>query len=94
MEFKQQYAAYQQAIEQYLEGIIKRLSDDPYQSTTDLRNVHKVSNVEKVVPREWITENGTYATDEFISYVRPLIQGDVSPVMVDGIPRYLYHKKK
>ena len=74
--------------------IIKRLSDDPYQSTTDLRNVHKVSNVEKVVPREWITEDGTYVTDEFISYVRPLIQGDVSPVMVDGIPRYLYHKKK
>ena len=74
--------------------IIKRLSDDPYQSTTDLRNVDKVSNVEKVVPREWITEDGTYVTDEFISYVRPLIQGDVSPVMVDGIPRYLYHKKK
>ena len=74
--------------------IIKRLSDDPYQSTTDLRNVHKGSNVEKVVPREWITEDGTYVTDEFISYVRPLIQGDVSPVMVDGIPRYLYHKKK
>ena len=74
--------------------IIKRLSDDPYQSTTDLRNVHKVSNVEKVVPRELITEDGTYVTDEFISYVRPLIQGDVSPVMVDGIPRYLYHKKK
>ena len=74
--------------------IIKHLSDDPYQSTTDLRNVHKVSNVEKVVPREWITEDGTYVTDEFISYVRPLIQGDVSPVMVDGIPRYLYHKKK
>lgn len=51
--------------------IIKRLSDDPYQSTTDLRNVHKVSNVEKVVPREWITEDGTYVTDEFINYVRP-----------------------
>lgn len=74
--------------------IIKRLSDDPYQSTTDLRNVHKVSNVEKTVPREWINEEGTYVTEEFINYVRPLIQGDVSPVMVDGIPRYLYHKTK
>lgn len=73
--------------------IIKRLSDDPYQSTTELRNVHKVSNVEKTVPREWINKTGTYVTDEFVSYVRPLIQGDVSPVMVDGIPRYLYHKK-
>lgn len=30
--------------------------------------------------------------DEFVSYVRPLIQGDVSPVMVDGIPRHLYRQ--
>lgn len=74
--------------------ILKRISDDPYQCTTELRNVHKVSNVEKTVPREWITEDGTYVTEEFIGYVRPLIQGDVSPVMVDGIPRHLYHKKK
>ena len=74
--------------------ILKRISDDPYQCTTELRNVHKVSNVEKTVPREWINKSGTYVTEEFISYVRPLIQGDVSPVMVDGIPRYLYHKKK
>lgn len=73
--------------------ILKRISDDPYQCTTELRNVHKVSNVEKTVPREWITEDGTYVTDEFIGYVRPLIQGDVSPVMVDGIPRHLYHSK-
>lgn len=74
--------------------ILKRLSDDPYQCTTELRNVHKVSNVEKIVPREWIAEDGTYVTDDFIGYVRPLIQGDVSPVMVDGIPRHLYHAKK
>ena len=49
--------------------------------------------MEKTVPREWITGDGAWVTDEFISYVRPLIQGDVPPVMVDGIPRYLYHKK-
>ena len=73
--------------------ILKRISDDPYQCTTELRNVHKVSNVEKTVPREWITKDGTYVTDEFIGYVRPLIQGDLAPVMVDGIPRHLYHKK-
>ena len=38
--------------------------------------------------------SGTYVTNEFISYVRPLIQGDVSPVMVDGIPRHLYTPKE
>ena len=42
------------------------------------------------MPREWVNEDGTYVTGEFVSYVRPLIQGDVSPVMVDGIPRHLY----
>ena len=42
----------------------------------------------------WVTEDGSYVTNEFISYVRPLIQGDVSPVMVDGIPRHLYTPKE
>lgn len=74
--------------------ILERLSDDPYQCTTSLRNVHKVSNVEKVVPREWINEDGDYVTEEFLNYVRPLIQGDVPPIMVDGIPRHLYHCDK
>ena len=74
--------------------ILERLSDDPYQCTTSLRNVHKVSNVEKVVPREWINKDGDYVTEEFLDYVRPLIQGDVPPIMVDGIPRHLYHCDK
>ena len=74
--------------------ILERLSDDPYQCTTSLRNVHKVSNVEKVVPRNWINEEGDYVTEEFLNYVRPLIQGDVPPIMVDGIPRHLYHCDK
>lgn len=70
--------------------VLKRLSDDPYQSGTEVKDVHKIANDEKLVPREWVTEDGSYVTDEFVSYVRPLIQGDVSPVMVDGIPRHLY----
>lgn len=74
--------------------ILKRISDDPYQCTTELRNVHKVSNVEKLVPREWINEEGDYVTEEFLDYVRPLIQGDVPPIMVDGIPRHLHHCDK
>ena len=73
--------------------VIKRLSDDPYQSGTEVKDVHKIANDEKLVPREWVNKEGTYVTDEFISYVKPLIQGDVSPVMVDGIPRHLYKPK-
>ncbi|MDO5590609.1 MAG: 6-phosphofructokinase [Lachnospiraceae bacterium] len=70
--------------------VLQRLSDDPYQCGTEVKDVHKIANDEKLVPREWVNEDGTYVTSEFISYVRPLIQGDVSPVMVDGIPRHLY----
>ncbi|WP_367569176.1 6-phosphofructokinase [Lacrimispora sp.] len=70
--------------------ILNRLSDDPYQSGTELKDVHKIANDEKLVPRSWVNEDGNYVTDAFVNYVRPLIQGDVSPVMVDGIPRHLF----
>lgn len=70
--------------------VIDRVSDDPYQSATGIYDVHKIANGEKLVPREWITKDGTYVTEEFIDYVRPLIQGDYPCVMVGGIPRHLY----
>ena len=72
--------------------VLKRLSDDPYQCSTEVKDVHKIANDEKLVPREWVTEDGTYVTDEFINYVRPLIQGDVASIVVDGIPRHLYRQ--
>ena len=74
--------------------VIQRLSDDPYQSGTEVKDVHKIANDEKLVPRAWMNEDADYVTDEFVNYVRPLIQGDVSPVMVDGIPRHLYMSSK
>ena len=70
--------------------VIVRTSDDPYQAGTEVKDVHRIANDERLVPREWITKDGTYVTNEFIGYVRPLIQGDVSPIMVDGIPRHLF----
>ena len=74
--------------------VLERISDDPYQCQTTVKNVHKIANDEKCVPREWINNDGTYVTDDFVAYVKPLIQGDVSPVMVDGIPRHLYTPKE
>lgn len=70
--------------------VIDRVSDDPYQSATGVYDVHKIANDEKLVPRNWINEKGTYVTNEFIDYVRPLIQGDYPCVMVNGLPRHLY----
>lgn len=73
--------------------VIDRVSDDPYQCATGIYDVHKIANGEKLVPREWINRDGTYVTEAFIDYVRPLIQGDSPSVMVDGIPRHLYMVK-
>ncbi len=72
--------------------VIDRVSDDPYQSATGVYDVHKIANGEKLVPRDWINEKGTYVTQDFIDYVRPLIQGDYPCVMVNGLPRHLYLK--
>ncbi len=74
--------------------VIVRTSDDPYQSTTEVKDVHKIANDEKLVPREWMNQDGDYVTEDFVSYVRPLIQGDVQPIMVDGIPRHLYQPQE
>ena len=71
-------------------AVINRTSDDPYQADAGIRDVHRIANDERLVPREWINEEGDYVTKEFINYVRPLIQGDVTPIMVDGIPRHLF----
>ncbi len=69
--------------------ILKRVSDDPYICITDIYDVHKIANVEKKVPREWINEAGDYVTQDFVNYVRPLIQAELTPMMVDGLPRHL-----
>ncbi len=69
--------------------ILKRVSDDPYICVTDIYDVHKIANVEKVVPRQWINEGGDYVTQDFVNYVRPLIQAELTPIMVDGLPRHL-----
>ena len=74
--------------------VLKRVSDDPYQCSTEVKDVHRIANDEKCVPLDWITEDGSYVTDAFVSYVEPLIQGDVYPIIVSGIPRHLYAPKE
>ena len=69
--------------------VIDRVSDDPYQSATGVYDVHRIANGEKVVPRKWINKEGNYVTEEFLDYVRPLIQGHYTPMMVEGLPRHL-----
>ena len=51
------------------------------------------ANAEKHVPREWINDAGTYVTQEFIDYVLPLIQGENTRVLENGLPRFARLKK-
>ena len=51
------------------------------------------ANTEKTVPMEWITDNGTNVSDEFVKYALPLIQGDCKAPLEDGLPRFAKLKK-
>lgn len=68
--------------------VLKRISDDPYICITDAQDVHQIANIEKKVPLEWITDDD-YVTDDLINYIKPLIQAELTPIMVDGLPRHL-----
>ncbi len=69
--------------------VIERVSDYPYRTSTSVYDIHKIANVEKMVPREWINEKGNGVTEDFIRYARPLIQGEFAPIVVDGLPVHL-----
>jgi 6-phosphofructokinase 1 len=73
--------------------VFKRISNNPYSIVTDIMDIREVANKEKCVPAEWITPDGTYVTAEFDTYARPLIIGELSPFMVDGLPRHLFIDK-
>ncbi len=69
---------------------LKRISNAPYQCTTELHPISEVANLEKKVPLEWINENRTGMLPEFLAYVRPLIQAELTPIYVEGLPRHIY----
>jgi 6-phosphofructokinase 1 len=69
--------------------VIDRISDDPYMAATGIYDVHRIANEEKLVPRSWMNRDATWVTEEFLDYIRPLIQGDYQPIMVNGLPRHL-----
>ena len=73
--------------------ILQRISDDPYMCITESADVHFIANVEKKVPDEWIIEDGTYVSKELIKYMSPLIQGEIAPLWVNGLPHHITLKK-
>ena len=71
----------------------RQAEDGSYQMECGLEDVNLICNEEKAVPAEWITENGSDVSDEFIKYVTPLVQGSVNvPLGEDGLPVFVYRK--
>ena len=72
---------------------LKRISNNPYQCTTELHPISEVANLEKKVPLSWMNENHTQMTEEFLEYARPLIQAELTPLYIAGLPHHIYMKK-
>ena len=71
---------------------LKRISNDPYQCTTEAHDIHKVANFEKKIPLEWINTDYTDMLPIFHQYARPLIQAELTPIYINGLPRHIYMK--
>ena len=71
----------------------ERISNAPYSIVTAAKDIKLIANKEKCVPEDWIINDGTYVSEEFDAYARPLIIGELSPFMVDGLPRHLFIDK-
>ena len=69
---------------------IKRLSDQPYRVRTEMVDVASVANLEKQVPDAWIAEDGMHVNENFERYARPLIQAELTPIYINGVPRHIH----
>jgi ATP-dependent phosphofructokinase / diphosphate-dependent phosphofructokinase len=92
---EQAYALGQAAVGLALAGknavlpIIVRRSDDPYQWTIGEARLEEVANVEKKMPRDYISEDGFGITEVCRRYLEPLILGEDYPPYEHGLPRYI-----
>ena len=69
-----------------------RKNSEPYELEFGTADVNIICNMEKPVPQEWITENGSDIGGEFIAYAKPLVQGNVEVPMKDGLPYFAYRR--
>ena len=88
----------EKAVEALLNGntgmmvVMKRDSGDDYHVLFELYDIHSIANIEKKVPFEWIDTECMQMKEEFINYVKPLIQGELTPIFKDGLPIHLVRK--
>ncbi len=95
MDVQQAYALGKAAVELALKGhnavmpVIVRKSDKPYKWTIGHAKLSDVANVEKKVPRNYITKDGFGITETCRKYLQPLIQGEDYPPYKNGVPVYV-----
>lgn len=91
----QAYELGQKAVELALAGknavmpTIDRISDAPYKYKIGVAELSKVANVEKFMPRNFITKDGFGITAKCKAYLTPLIAGEDYPKYKNGLPVYV-----
>jgi len=91
----QAYAMGKAAVEFALKGhnsvmpTIERVSNKPYKWKVGMAPLNKVANVEKMMPKNFITKDGFGITDKCREYLAPLIKGEDYPPYKDGLPQYV-----
>ena len=100
VDVEQAYAVGKAAVEFAVQGLnavmpaIIRKSSRPYRWKIEPVPLAKVANVEKTVPRNFITADGFGITAACRRYLEPLIAGEDYPPYVDGLPDYVRIKGK
>jgi 6-phosphofructokinase 1 len=100
VDVEQAYAVGKAAVDFALKGhnsvmpTIVRTSQKPYRWKIGMASLDKVANVEKMLPRDYITEDGFGITAKGRKYLAPLIQGEDYPPYEGGLPRYVVLKNK
>jgi ATP-dependent phosphofructokinase / diphosphate-dependent phosphofructokinase len=95
VDVEQAYALGKAAVEYALAGktdimpIIVRKSARPYRWKVDYVSLDKVANIEKKVPRDYITEDGFNITESCRDYLAPLILGEDYPPFKNGLPNFV-----
>jgi ATP-dependent phosphofructokinase / diphosphate-dependent phosphofructokinase len=91
----QAYALGKAAVELALKGrnavmpTVDRVSNKPYKWKIGVAPLSKVANVEKFMPRDFITPDGFGITAKCRTYLAPLIKGEDYPPYRDGLPQYV-----
>ena len=97
---EQAYALGKAAVEMALAGenaimpTVVRTSDDPYHWEIGKADLADVANVEKLMPAEYISEDGFGITDACRRYLTPLIEGEDYPPYEKGMPKYVRLKNE